>query len=409
MNNPFNTVKQALQDLSAGKMVILMDDESRENEGDLVIAAETITPETINFMCRQACGLICVSMQEDDFKRLNLPMMVTQNETAHQTAFGVSFEAAQGVTTGISAADRAQSIKVAIDPNSTAKDIVTPGHMFPLRAVKGGVLKRQGHTEGSSDLARLAGFKPAAVICEIMNEDGSMARLPDLIEFAKKHALTLIRISDVVQYRLQQEKRITHVATANLPIKNLGDFTIKVFEDEKTKQEHLAIISKKPFINPVIRLHSECLTGDVFGSLRCDCGQQLEQALQIITKEGGALIYLRQEGRGIGLTNKIKAYALQENGLDTVEANHTLGFGADEREYALAADILKELNFSQVRLLTNNPKKIEGLEHYNIAVLERIPLETIPNENNINYLTTKRNKLGHLLNLQSLRTATHEK
>ncbi len=409
MNQPFNTITQALDDLRQGKMVILIDDESRENEGDLIIAAEKITPEAINFMCHFGRGLVCLSLSEQDFERLAIPMMTKDNRTPHQTAFGVSFEAASGVTTGISAQDRAHSVKVAIDPKSGPDDIIIPGHMFPLRAVEGGVLKRRGHTEGSSDLSRLAGLKPAAVICEIMNDDGSMARLDDLIEFSKKHNLSLLRLKDLVEYRLQHEKLISEITESTLPIKDLGQFTIKVFFDKINQQEHLAIISKTEGPNPLVRLHSECLTGDVFGSERCDCGQQLDLALAEISKQGGVLLYLRQEGRGIGLANKIKAYALQDHGLDTVEANHKLGFEADEREYALAAEILKSLDLKTIRLLTNNPHKIDALKQHGIDVMQRVPLETEPNQSNIDYLTTKRNKLGHLLNLESIRTAAHDK
>ncbi len=402
MKHPFNTIEEGIVSLKKGEMVILTDDESRENEGDLIIPAEHVKAEDINFMCKEARGLICLPMESQDFKRLGIPMMTSNNQSPHQTAFGVSFEAANGVTTGISAEDRAVSARTAANENSGPNDIVMPGHMFPLRAVSGGVLKRCGHTEGSIDLVRLAGFKPTAVLCEIMNEDGSMARLPDLSQFAKKHRLCLLSIKDLIDYRLKHETTITESANARLPIESLGEFNLKVFHSSLDNKEQIALIShtKNSDKPPLVRLHSECLTGDVFGSARCDCGKQRDISLKKISEDGGIFLYLRQEGRGIGLSNKIKAYALQEQGMDTVEANHQLGFAADERNYAIAAHILKSLNITEIRLMTNNPDKIDGLKQFGISTVERIPLEVTPNSHSFNYLNVKQTKLGHLLNLE---------
>lgn len=403
MISPFAKIEAALEDLRQGKMIILVDDESRENEGDLVIAAEKATPEAINFMTRYGRGLVCLPMMAADFDRLSIPMMTKRNRSPHQTAFGVSIEAASGVTTGISAFDRAHTIKVALDENSGPEDIIMPGHVFPLKARNGGILARAGHTEGSVDLCRLAGLKPAAVICEILNEDGSMSRMPQLKQFAKEHNVTLISIYDLISYRFSHETLIEEVATSSLPIKNRGKFLIKTFRSLIDDSEHAALIATKPGRNAtqLVRVHSECLTGDVFGSARCDCGRQLDLALDEIAEQGGVLLYLRQEGRGIGLANKIKAYALQEEGLDTVEANHHLGFAADMRDYGLAAQILKHLNVKTIRLLTNNPDKVSSLSRYGIEVKERVALETVPTSDNIRYLRAKREKLGHLLTLNS--------
>jgi 3,4-dihydroxy 2-butanone 4-phosphate synthase/GTP cyclohydrolase II len=405
----FNTIEEGLMALKSGKPVILVDNEARENEGDLILPAEFTTAEHINFMTQHARGLICLSLSEADFERLEIPMMVERNRTPYQTAFGVSFEAAQGVSTGISAQDRAHSILTAINPQSGPNDLIMPGHMFPLKARNGGVLVRPGHTEGSIDLMRLSGLQPAAVICEIMHDDGSMARLPDLITYAQQHQLCLLKIDDLIQYRLTHETLVKNLASARLPIEGIGEFQLTVFQFLDQKEEHLALTPIKTNHqyntknnNNLVRLHSECLTGDVFGSMRCDCGAQLHKALAQIMQEGGALLYLRQEGRGIGLTNKIKAYALQDQGRDTVEANQELGFVADARNntgYAVAAQILKFLNLTNIRLLTNNPNKMAGLIQHGIEVIERVSLEISPNACNQAYLKTKRDKLGHVLNL----------
>lgn len=394
------TTEEAIEDFKQGKMIILADDEDRENEGDLTIAAEFITPEIINFMAKYGRGLICLPMTNEMADKLELPLMTQRNGSKFGTNFTVSIEAREGVTTGISAFDRAHTILTAVNPNSKARDIVTPGHIFPLRANNGGVLIRAGQTEGSVDLAKLAGLTPAAVICEIMNEDGTMSRMPDLEKFSKEHDIKIATIKDLIQYRLKKgQVAVKRAAEASMPTA-FGDFRIIAYENSLDNQTHIALV-KGDVTTPepvLVRVHSECLTGDVFASMRCDCGGQLHSAMAQIEKEGrGIILYMRQEGRGIGLANKIKAYALQDKGLDTVEANNMLGFKADLRDYGLGAQILVDLGVSKLRILTNNPKKIIGLEGYGLEIVERIPLELLPSPYNEKYLQTKKEKLGHLL------------
>jgi 3,4-dihydroxy 2-butanone 4-phosphate synthase/GTP cyclohydrolase II len=380
-------------------MVILVDDEDRENEGDLCMAAEKVTAAAINFMAKYGRGLICLSLAPQRVEELGLPMMTGENTSQFGTAFTVSIEAKKGVTTGISAADRATTILTAIDPKTGPEDLARPGHVFPLRAKPGGVLQRAGQTEGSVDLARLAGVYPAGVICEIMNDDGTMARVPELIEFATKHALKIVTVKDLIHHRIRTDRFIKRISDINLPTEH-GEFRAIAYTNDMDSNVHIALV--KGHIRPedavLVRVHSECLTGDVFGSNRCDCGEQLHKAMETIHKERkGVILYMRQEGRGIGLANKLKAYELQDRGLDTVEANLKLGFNPDLRDYGIGAQILVDLGVRKMRLMTNNPKKIVGLEGYGLRVLERVPIETRPHEKNIIYLKTKKKKLGHLL------------
>ncbi len=392
-------IDEVLKELREGKMVILVDDEDRENEGDLVIAAEKITPEAINFMAKYGRGLICLSLDPEIVEQLKLPLMVYDNQTPFKTAFTVSIEARHGVTTGISAADRAHTILTAVSDDARPEDLVQPGHVFPLRARRGGVLFRTGQTEGSVDLARLAGLKPAGVICEIMNDDGTMARMPELMKFGKKHDIKIATVADVIAYRMRNESFVKKAAETVLPTP-YGEFKAVAFVNDIDDYEHLALI--KGDIDPeeptLVRVHSQCLTGDVFGSYRCDCGPQLEEAMEMVQKEGlGVILYMQQEGRGIGLCNKVKAYALQDQGRDTVEANEELGFEADLRDYGVGAQILASLGVKRMKLMTNNPRKIIGLEGYGLEMVERVPIETKPRPENMKYLMTKCQKLGHLM------------
>jgi len=398
-----SSIEDVVKDIKAGKMVILVDDEDRENEGDLCMAAEMVTPEAINFMATHGRGLICLAMSPDIIEQLGLPMMVSNNQSPYGTGFTVSIEARTGVSTGISAADRARTIEAAVHPSATPRDIISPGHIFPLRARGGGVLVRTGQTEGSVDLARIAGLRTAGIICEIMNADGTMARMPDLEAFAQEHGLKIATIADLVAYRLRKDVLVRRAAEARLPTAHAGEFRFIAYQNDVDKDEHVALV--KGEISPdepiMVRVHSECLTGDVFGSARCDCGSQLHAAMRMVEQEGkGVVLYMRQEGRGIGLINKLRAYVLQDNdGLDTVEANTRLGFKPDLRDYGIGAQILRDLGVRKMRLLTNNPKKIIGLEGYGLEVVDRLPIEIIGDEENSRYLRTKRDKMGHILEL----------
>ena len=402
---PFSTIEAALEDIREGKFVVVVDAADRENEGDLTIAAQFATPEAINFMATHGRGLICLCLTEERCEELGLRQMTDRNETPFGTAFTISIEAREGVTTGISAPDRARTIQVAIDPSRGPADLVQPGHIFPLRARRGGVLQRAGQTEAAVDLARLAGLNPAGVVCEIMREDGTMARVPDLIPYCERHGIRMITVEDLIEYRRQTEKLVERMTSVRLPTA-YGDFTAVAFRETLTGKHHVALVKGGVAgeENVLVRVHSECLTGDVFHSLRCDCGEQLELALERIAAEPcGVLLYMAQEGRGIGLLNKLKAYELQEAGLDTVEANLELGFAADLREYGIGSQILADLGLTTIRILTNNPKKMTGIEGFGLSVVEQVPIEVSPNAENERYLETKREKLGHQLHHQDLR------
>ena len=399
------STEDAIKEIRAGRMVILVDDKDRENEGDLTMAAQAVTPEAINFMAKYGRGLICLSMTGEKIDSLDLPLMVNNNTSRFQTGFTVSIEARCGVTTGISAADRATTILTAVADDAKPSDLVRPGHVFPLRGKQGGVIVRAGQTEGSIDLARLAGLKPAGVICEIMDEDGTMARMPALENFSKKHDIKICTIADLIEYRMRTESFVKRAAETVVPTSISGEFKAIVFENDVDDLLHIALVkgeidSNKPVL---VRVHSECLTGDIFGSLRCDCGEQLHKAMEMIDKEGsGVLLYIRQEGRGIGLVNKLKAYALQDQGLDTVEANEELGFKPDMRNYGIGAQILVDLGVKKMKLLTNNPKKMVGLEGYGLSIVEQVEIEIKPNKYNVGYLECKKLKMGHLLNIDTI-------
>jgi 3,4-dihydroxy 2-butanone 4-phosphate synthase/GTP cyclohydrolase II len=402
--SPFSTIEEAIEEIRAGRMVVVCDDEDRENEGDLVIAAQFATPDAVNFMAKHARGLVCLALTPERCDELHLDLMPAKNEGALKTAFTVSIEAGEGVSTGISAADRAHTVQVAIDPHTKPHDIVQPGHVFPLKAKEGGVLERTGHTEASGDLARLAGLIPAGVICEFMNEDGTMARVDDLVPYAQEHGLKMVTVAELVAYRRRTEKLVERIVATSLPTA-FGEFTAVGYRSLIDEKHHVAMVKGDVAgkEDVLVRVHSECLTGDVFHSLRCDCGEQLEAAMAMIEREGeGVLLYLSQEGRGIGLLNKLKAYRLQEDGLDTVDANLKLGLPADLRDYGIGAQILGDLGLTSIRILTNNPKKIKGLEGYGLSVSDQVPIEAVSNPHNEDYLRAKRDKMGHTLHHQGL-------
>ena len=398
----FATVEEALEDLREGRMIIIVDDEDRENEGDLAVAAEKITADHINFMARHGRGLICMPMTEERLEELQIPLMVEKNTSPYGTAFCVSVEARRGVTTGISAADRARTVRVAIDPGAKPSDLTRPGHIFPLRAARGGVLKRAGQTEAIVDLASLAGLRPAGVICEVMNDDGTMSRVPQLADFARRHSLRMVSVASLIRHRMRTERLIRRIAAPKLPT-SYGDFRLIAYESVLEEKTHLALVLGDLHMDEptLVRVHSECFTGDVLGSLRCDCGPQLHRAMELISAAGrGVLVYLRQEGRGIGLENKLRAYELQDAGEDTVAANESLGFKADQRDYGIGAQILCDLGVNQIRLMTNNPKKFIGLRGYGIEIVDRVPLEIPSSGQTLDYLRTKKEKLGHFLSLK---------
>ncbi len=402
--SPFATIDEALEDIREGKMVVVCDDEDRENEGDLTMAAQFATPEAVNFMAKEGRGLICLSLTPERCDELGLDLMAAKNESPFETPFTVSIEAREGVTTGISAPDRARTIQVAIDSDSSPRDLVQPGHVFPLKSKAGGVLERAGQTEAAVDLARLAGLNPAGVICEVMNDDGTMARVDDLVEYCARHRLKMITVADLIAYRRRHDKLVERVVSTKLPT-GFGDFQAVGYRELIGGKHHVALVKGEVdgAADVLVRVHSECLTGDVFHSLRCDCGEQLESALAMIEREGnGVLLYLSQEGRGIGLLNKLRAYKLQEGGMDTVEANLQLGLPADLRDYGIGAQILVDLGLSSIRILTNNPKKIRGLEGYGLSVSEQLPIEHISNPHNEDYLRAKRDRMGHTLHHQGL-------
>jgi len=399
---PIERVLKAIDEIKKGKMVILSDDEDRENEGDLTMAAELVTPEAINFMAKYGRGLICLSLTEEKCRELDLPMMVQDNTSSYQTGFTVSIDVVKGATTGISAADRALTILTAVKDGAKPEELGRPGHIFPLRSLPGGVLRRTGQTEGSVDLCRLAGLKPAGIICEIMNDDGTMSRMPELKKFGKEHDLHIVTVADIIQYLISKESLVKRMVETSLPSKFGGEFQMIVYENVVDTHHHIALVKGEweEDEEVMVRVHSECLTGDCLGSMRCDCGDQLESSMKMIAREGkGAIIYMRQEGRGIGFLNKIKAYALQDKGRDTIEANEDLGFEADLRDYGVGAQIIRDIGIKRIKLLTNNPKKIVGLEGYGLEISGRIPVEIEPIPENLKYLSTKKERMGHMLNI----------